>query len=186
MAAMLRDQAAGTRAKRCASQRDAPDRSAGVAKTGGVPSGPGFADRRGRGQDSSMSRAQGRGGSASAVPARGRATRGEAGAAKRRPCSALRQERLRLGGLFCWRHWRYPALRACGVAVGGALHGLARGLLVEDFAADHFVAMAGAPARAGLCAPDQCVLAPRALGRGRTQHETPPVAGRQRHRSLRA
>ena len=184
---MLRGRAAGTRARKCAYQRDAQDRSAGVAKTGGVPSGPGFADRRGRGQDSSMSTVSGRDGSASAVLARGRAKHGAARAA-RRLCPALRQERPRFGGPFCWQPGRYPALRACGVAAELAFHDEARGLPVADFAADRFAARVGVHARAGLCAPGLRVLGPHASGHVRwwTQRETPPVGGRQRHCSLRA
>ena len=177
---MQRDREGGTRARRYAYQRDAPDLSAGAAKTGGVPDGPEFAGRRGRGQDSSMSTIWGLGGSVPVGPAMGRATRGEARAAKRLPCSVLRLERL--------RHGRYPALGACGVPAGGGLLGLPGGLPIADFAvgclaADHVAARAGAHARAGLHAPGLCAPG---WGRWRMPRETPPAGGRQRHRSLRA
>ena len=81
--------AAGTRARKCACQQDAPSLAASAAKTGVVQVCRGSGVRTGLGQDSSMSTALGRGGFVPAASATARATHGAAAAAMRRACLCL-------------------------------------------------------------------------------------------------
>ena len=86
---MPRGRAAGTRAKRCACQQDAPNLAAGAAKTGGVRVCRGSAGRTGLGQDSSTSIERGRGEFAPVASATVRAIREAAAAAMWRACPDL-------------------------------------------------------------------------------------------------
>ena len=86
---MLRDRAAGKRARRCAYRQDAPNLAAGAAKTGGVRVCRGSAGRTGLGQDSSTSIERGRGEFAPVASATVRAIREAAAAAMWRACPDL-------------------------------------------------------------------------------------------------
>ena len=132
--------AAGTRARKCACQQDAPSLAASAAKTGVVQVCRGSAVRTGLGQDSSMSTARGRGEFVPAASATARATHGAATAAMRRACLCLPnvplhvlpyvlQRQLRSRPQFDWRFavgqglpgfdWQGPAPRL-RPAVGSA------------------------------------------------------------------